>query len=100
MFFIEHLCDMAQRENHMEYVNMMRRDILRVVDAVAPEDGSGAANVKVIRRVSFVACPVLSTWCDCGRRSGEGRSRWGNVRYESSFRLTKRRNEGCARARE
>lgn len=52
MYFIEHLCDMAQRENHIEFVRMMQRDILRVVDAVAPSDGSGAANVKVVRRVS------------------------------------------------
>ncbi|OCK76504.1 hypothetical protein K432DRAFT_360239 [Lepidopterella palustris CBS 459.81] len=51
MYFIEHLCDMAQRENHLEFVRMMQRDILRVIDAVAPCDGSGAANVKVVRRV-------------------------------------------------
>ncbi|KZF21612.1 hypothetical protein L228DRAFT_283759 [Xylona heveae TC161] len=51
MFFIEHLCDMAQKENHGEFIRMMQRDILRVVDAVAPEDGSGAANIKVVRRV-------------------------------------------------
>ena len=51
MYFIEHLCDMAQRENHLDFVRMMQRDILRVVDAVAPSDGSGAANVKVVRRV-------------------------------------------------
>lgn len=51
MYFIEHLCDMAARENHQDYVRMMQRDILRVVDAVAPEDGSGAANVKVVRKV-------------------------------------------------
>ena len=51
MYFIEHLCDMASRENHPDYVRMMQRDILRVVDAVAPEDGSGAANVKVVRKV-------------------------------------------------
>jgi CTD kinase subunit gamma len=51
MYFIEHLCDMASRENHHDYVRMMQRDILRVVDAVAPEDGSGAANVKVVRKV-------------------------------------------------
>jgi CTD kinase subunit gamma len=30
---------------------MIQRDILRIVDAVAPEDGSGAANVKVVRKV-------------------------------------------------
>ncbi|KAI4132814.1 MAG: hypothetical protein LQ338_000518 [Usnochroma carphineum] len=51
MYFIEHLCDMAQRENHQNFVRMMQKDILMVVDAVAPSDGSGAANVKVVRRV-------------------------------------------------
>jgi CTD kinase subunit gamma len=51
MYFLEHLCDMAIREGHPDYVRMMQRDILRVVDAVAPEDGSGAANVKVVRKV-------------------------------------------------
>ncbi len=30
---------------------MMQRDIIRVVEAVAPDDGSGAANVKVVRKV-------------------------------------------------
>lgn len=30
---------------------MMERDILRIVDLVAPDDGSGAANVKVVRKV-------------------------------------------------
>lgn len=52
MYFIEHLCDMAHRENHQGFVRMMQQDILRVVDAVAPSDGSGAANVKVVRRVT------------------------------------------------
>ncbi|EEH22932.1 hypothetical protein PABG_05143 [Paracoccidioides brasiliensis Pb03] len=51
MYFIEHLCDMASKENHLEFVRMIQRDILRVVDAVAPSDGSGAANVKHVRRV-------------------------------------------------
>lgn len=57
MYFIEHLCDMAQRENHLDFVRMMQRDILRVVDAVAPSDGSGAANVKVVRRVRSTIFP-------------------------------------------
>jgi CTD kinase subunit gamma len=51
MYFIEHLCEMATKENHVNYVRMIQRDILRVVDAVAPADGSGAANVKHVRRV-------------------------------------------------
>lgn len=52
MFFIEHFLEMAQSQGYSEYVRMMQRDILRVVDAVAPEDGSGAANIKVVRKVS------------------------------------------------
>lgn len=51
LHFLTLLCDMAARESHPDYVRMMQRDILRIVDAVAPEDGSGAANVKVVRRV-------------------------------------------------
>lgn len=51
---------MAQRENHLDFVRMMQRDILRVVDAVAPSDGSGAANVKVVRRVS-PTFPIVRT---------------------------------------
>lgn len=49
--FIEHLCEMATKEDHLPYVRMMQRDILRVVDAVAPPDGTGAANVQHVRRV-------------------------------------------------
>jgi CTD kinase subunit gamma len=51
MYFIEHLCDLSVRESHLAYVQMMQRDIQHVIDAVAPPDGSGAANVKVARRV-------------------------------------------------
>ena len=64
MYFIGHLCDMAQRENHQNFVKMMQNDIYRVVDAVAPDDGSGAANVKVARKVCnsrFGACWVILT---------------------------------------
>ncbi|VBB86992.1 Putative protein of unknown function [Podospora comata] len=51
MYFIEHFLDLAQKESHPEYVVLMQRDIIRVVDAVAPEDGTGIANVKVARKV-------------------------------------------------
>lgn len=51
MYFIEHLCETATRENHLEFVRMIQRDILRIVDGVAPADGSGAANIKHVRRV-------------------------------------------------
>lgn len=51
MYFIEHFCEMATKENHLPYVRMLQRDMLRVVDAVVPPNGSGAANVKLVRRV-------------------------------------------------
>ncbi|RYP67491.1 hypothetical protein DL771_007222 [Monosporascus sp. 5C6A] len=51
MYFIEHFLEMATEDRHNDYVRMMQRDIIRVVDAVCPEDGSGAANVKVVRKV-------------------------------------------------
>ncbi|KAF4506783.1 hypothetical protein G6O67_006830 [Ophiocordyceps sinensis] len=50
MYFIEHFLDLA-KNGHADYIRMMQRDIIRVVDAVAPDDGSGAANVKVVRKV-------------------------------------------------
>ncbi|KAI9649508.1 hypothetical protein NHQ30_002085 [Ciborinia camelliae] len=72
MYFIEILCDMASREGHDDYVRMIQRDILRVVDAVAPEDGSGAANVKVVRKVlqglqqkSFLLAQTVSEIEEC-----------------------------------
>lgn len=51
MYFLEHLCELALRENHPEYIRMIQRDILRIIDAVCPIDGSGAANIRVVRRV-------------------------------------------------
>jgi CTD kinase subunit gamma len=51
MYFVEHFMDAAKKDGHSNYVHMMQRDIIRVVDAVAPDDGSGAANVRVVRKV-------------------------------------------------
>ena len=51
MYFLPSLCDTAKAANEMGYVRMMERDILRIIDLVAPDDGSGAANVKVVRKV-------------------------------------------------
>jgi CTD kinase subunit gamma len=59
MFFIDVLCEMAMKEEGggadalggVGYVRMMQRDIMRVVDAVCPVDGTGAANVRVVRKV-------------------------------------------------
>lgn len=51
MYFLPALCDTAKAHNDLSYVRMMERDILRIIDLVAPDDGSGAANVKVVRKV-------------------------------------------------
>ncbi|KAK5174563.1 uncharacterized protein LTR77_001644 [Saxophila tyrrhenica] len=51
MYFLPALCDLAKGQNELGYVRMMERDILRIVDLVAPDDGSGAANVRVVRKV-------------------------------------------------
>ncbi|KAK4546589.1 hypothetical protein LTR36_001806 [Oleoguttula mirabilis] len=53
MYFLPSLCDTAKDKGDVGigYVRMVERDILRIVDAVAPDDGSGAANVKVVRKV-------------------------------------------------
>lgn len=56
MYFIEHFVETASKDRDTDtYVRMMQRDIIRVVDAVCPEDGSGAANVKVVRTVRFLS---------------------------------------------
>lgn len=64
MYFIEHLCDMAQRENHLNFVRMVQKDIFQIVDAVAPSDGAGAANVKVVRRVGNRYWPLSTPSAD------------------------------------
>lgn len=52
MYFIEPFLELAEKErNGNDYIRRMQRDIIRVVDAVCPEDGSGAANIKVVRKV-------------------------------------------------
>ena len=73
MYFIEHFLDLANKEGYGEYVRMIQRDIIRVVDAVAPDDGSGAANVKVVRKVRTIKFAVLV--CD-KRLTEEWKSRF------------------------
>ncbi|KAK3505204.1 CTD kinase subunit gamma CTK3-domain-containing protein [Neurospora crassa] len=78
MYFIEHFLDMAYKDGQEEYIRMMQRDIIRVVDAVAPDDGSGAANVKVVRKVlqalhakSFLDATILTDIFEVLRERGE-----------------------------
>ena len=51
MYFLEHHADINMKEGgHEAYVEMIKRDILRIVDSVA----QSGANVKVVRRVVLV----------------------------------------------
>ncbi|KAF2423709.1 hypothetical protein EJ08DRAFT_682094 [Tothia fuscella] len=51
MYFIEHLCDAAKREGHLDYVRNVERDLGRICDLVAPGERGGATNIKVVRKV-------------------------------------------------
>ena len=51
MYFVEQFLQLASKDGQDSYVRMMERDIIRVVDAVAPDDGTGSANVGVVRKV-------------------------------------------------
>lgn len=97
MYFIEPFLEMAQKDGHIDYVRMIQRDIIRVVDAVAPDDGSGAANVKVVRRVRTKhAWPLLivpST--DTRHRS----FKVSNLSLSSSPRPSSKSTKSCASVR-
>lgn len=51
MYFLPALCDAAKAHDELAYVRMMERDILRIVDLVAPAEGGGKANVRVVKSV-------------------------------------------------
>lgn len=47
MYFLDHFCDMAIKEKHTAYVDMVKRDMGKIVEAVA----QSGANIKVARKV-------------------------------------------------
>lgn len=88
MYFIPSLCDSARSSGEKAYVRMMERDILRIIDLVAPDDGSGAANVKVVRKVlqqlrdkQFLQPQTVLELEDCivGRDAADGQSSPGRA---------------------
>lgn len=52
MFFIEHLCETSRREGYQEYIDMVQRDMSKIINLVAPGTKAGAMNIKVVRKVS------------------------------------------------
>jgi len=58
MYFLEHFCDMAMKsgtEGHVPYVEMVKRDMVKIVHGVVTEGKKGGtgmgANIKVARKV-------------------------------------------------
>lgn len=58
MYFLEHFCELAIKENHGAYVEMVARDMGKIVAAVVEGGGKGGngaagagANIKVARKV-------------------------------------------------
>jgi hypothetical protein len=52
MYFLEQLCDVTMEEKEYRgYVNMMQRDIAKMVDLAAPLTAGGQLNVRDVRKV-------------------------------------------------
>ncbi|QDS74741.1 hypothetical protein FKW77_001083 [Venturia effusa] len=51
MFFIEHLCESSRREGYQEYIDMIERDMPKIINLAAPGTKAGAMNIKVVRKV-------------------------------------------------
>lgn len=60
MYFIEHLCDLAKREGHQEYIDNIERDLPKIIDLVVPGTKAGAMNIQVVRNVRH-----LLVWLQC-----------------------------------
>jgi CTD kinase subunit gamma len=58
MYFIEHLCDLAHREGHHEYIANVEKDMARIIELVAPSNKAGATNIRVIRKVRLLFLPA------------------------------------------
>ncbi|EMR11759.1 hypothetical protein PNEG_00191 [Pneumocystis murina B123] len=51
IYFLETLCDYSYRNGCNSYISMIRKDIGKIVRAVAPPGPQGAANVSAVRKV-------------------------------------------------
>lgn len=51
IYFLETLCDYSYRNGCNSYISMIRKDIAKIVRAVAPPGPHGAANISAVRKV-------------------------------------------------
>lgn len=51
IYFLETLCDYSYRNGCDSYISMIRKDISKIVQIVAPPGPQGAANISAVRKV-------------------------------------------------
>ncbi|KAG5513553.1 hypothetical protein PMAC_000985 [Pneumocystis sp. 'macacae'] len=51
IYFLETLCDYSYKNGCNSYISMIRKDIIKIVRAVAPPGPQGAANISAVRKV-------------------------------------------------
>lgn len=52
MYFLEQLCDVTSEDKEYRgYLNMLRRDISKMVDLAAPHTASGRLNIRDTKKV-------------------------------------------------
>ncbi|CCJ29116.1 unnamed protein product [Pneumocystis jirovecii] len=54
IYFLETLCDYSYRNGCNSYISMIRKDIAKIVRAVAPPGPQGAANVSAVRKLQVI----------------------------------------------
>jgi len=55
MYFLEQLCDVTvEDKEYRGYLNMLRRDISKIVDLAAPHTLAGQLNIRDVTKVLFV----------------------------------------------
>lgn len=52
LYFIEILCETGNQHGFGSYTDMVRQDLIAIIERVVPTTGAGAANIGTVRRVS------------------------------------------------
>lgn len=61
LYYLQQLCDVTAREHVYEFIYMIKKDIVKIVETVVSADDSGAANIKTVRIVrSGYSSPLLA----------------------------------------
>lgn len=54
MYFLEQLCDVTMEEKEYRgYLNMLRRDISKMIDLTTPRTAAGQLNIRDVKKVGL-----------------------------------------------